>query len=259
MDTTLDVRGPDAVPPTDAPTALVLHGGGGPGTVTPIAAHLAATHTVLTPTHPGWDGTVRPAGLDSVAALAARYLGLLDDRGVQDALVVGSSLGGWAALEMAVQDAERGGHAVGRVVVVDAVGIEVPGDPVRDISGMAPAEIARYSWHDPAAARTSTDPSALTDERRAQQAANMAALQVYAGGPTMTDPTLAARLTAVAVPALVVWGASDRVVTPAHGAAIAAALPDARLVVVEAAGHLPQLEQPGPTAAALDAFLAETA
>ena len=56
---------------------LVLHGGGGPATVEPIATHLAQTHRALTPTHPGWMGSARPAWLTRIADLAAAYLNLL--------------------------------------------------------------------------------------------------------------------------------------------------------------------------------------
>jgi hypothetical protein len=58
--------------------ALVLHGGGGPATVEPIATHLAETHLALTPTHPGWNGLARPASLTRIEDLAAAYLNLLD-------------------------------------------------------------------------------------------------------------------------------------------------------------------------------------
>ena len=57
--------------------ALVLHGGGGPATVELIATHLAATHRALTPTHPGWNGSPRPAWLTRIDDLAAAYLNLL--------------------------------------------------------------------------------------------------------------------------------------------------------------------------------------
>ena len=48
----------------------------------------------------------------------------------------------------------------------------------------------------------------------------------------------------VRVPVLVVWGESDRVVTPAYGRAVAASFPDARLAILERCGHMPQIEQP---------------
>ncbi|HMA92900.1 MAG TPA: alpha/beta fold hydrolase, partial [Polyangiaceae bacterium] len=74
---------------------LVLHGGGGPATMADLVAHLAEKAHVITPTHPGWDGTPRPESLKTVAALADEYTRYLDERDLKDVLVVGSSLGGW--------------------------------------------------------------------------------------------------------------------------------------------------------------------
>ncbi|MDO3698602.1 alpha/beta fold hydrolase, partial [Curtobacterium flaccumfaciens] len=69
-------------------------------------------------------------------------------------------------------------------------------------------------------------------------------------------PTLLGRLRAVRVPTLVVFGASDRVVTPAYGRAVAVAVPGAVFAEVPAAGHLPHLEAPDATWAVIDPFLA---
>ena len=58
-------------------------------------------------------------------------------------------------------------------------------------------------------------------------------------------------------PTLLVWGAQDRLVHPAYGDEFAAAIAGARLEVVDGAGHLPQLEQPEPVAAAVGGFLGQ--
>ena len=63
-------------------------------------------------------------------------------------------------------------------------------------------------------------------------------------GDGAADPTLLGRLPNASTPVLVVWGAADRIVPPAHGTAYAEALPDARFVIIEDGGHLPQLETP---------------
>ncbi|MCS5498547.1 alpha/beta hydrolase [Cnuibacter physcomitrellae] len=76
-------------------------------------------------------------------------------------------------------------------------------------------------------------------------------------GRAMSDPTLLARLGAVDVPALVLHGESDRVVTPDYGRAVADAIPGARFVLIPAAGHLPHLENPDAIWSSIDRFLAE--
>jgi pimeloyl-ACP methyl ester carboxylesterase len=232
------------------PPVLVLHGGGGPFTVAPIAAHFEPNSHVLLPTHPGWDGTPRPEDLDDIPGLAALYLRLLADRDLRDVLVIGSSLGGWIASEMAASDTE---HRIGRLVIVDGAGIEVPEHPVVNFFGLTPRQIAEHSWHDPE--RGFIDPAGLPPERLAAQRANMQTMGVYTSAHGMHDPVLQARLGSVDIPTLVVWGASDRVFTPGYGRAYAAEFPNARFELVAEAGHLPQLEQPDATFVAIDRFL----
>jgi pimeloyl-ACP methyl ester carboxylesterase len=225
---------------------FLLHGGGGPATVAPIAAQLAAVAHIITPTHPGWDGTPRLAAGARVADVAALYLDYLAAQDLRDVLVIGSSLGGWIGCEMALQD--RAGRITG-LVLLDAVGIAVPGEPIRDISALLPHEITRYSFHAPE--RFAVDPATLPPAQVAARVANMATMQALAGDPYMHDPHLRERLGGITLPVLVVWGESDRIVTPAYGAAYAAAFPAARWELIRHAGHLPQIEQPAATGAVL--------
>jgi len=234
-------------------TALVLHGGGGPATVQPVAAHLSGRMHVLTPVHPGWDGTARPGWLTSIGDLAAGYLQLLKNDGDSDVLVIGSSIGGWIAAEMAVRD-EAG--LIGGLVLIDSVGVLVDGEPIRDFFALDARGVAEFSFHD--AERFYVDPATVPPEQAAQRAANMATMRVYAGDPYMHDPGLRDRLGRVQIPVLVLWGDSDRIVTPGYGQAMAAAFPRGEFVVISRAGHLPQLEQPAGTFGALDAFIRKT-
>lgn len=205
--------------------------------------------------HPGWDGTPRPDGIDSVPALATAYLEQLLAAGEQDVVVVGSSIGGWIALEMAVQAAadDRFARVVGTVVDIDGVGAVVEGEPIADFFALDARGLAEVAWHDPE--RGYQDPASVTEEQRAVQRSNGQTMAVVAGR-SMSDPTLLGRLGAVRVPTLVVFGASDRVVTPAYGRAVAAAVPGAVFAEVPAAGHLPHLEAPDATWAVIDPFLA---
>jgi pimeloyl-ACP methyl ester carboxylesterase len=233
---------------------LVLHGGGGTATVAEIAQQFETAHHVIMPTHPGWNGTARPAWLDSVDELALLYLRFLAQRGMRDVLVIGSSLGGWLAAQMASRDI---GGLVGRIVLIDAVGVAFPEYPMADFFSLTPRGIAEHAYHDPN--RFFVDPSTLPPERVALQRGNIATLKALAADPCMHDPNLLGRLHQVQIPALVIWGESDRIATPAYGAAYAKALGNARFELVPKAGHLPQLEQPEATFALIDGFAAPDA
>lgn len=219
---------------------LLLHGGGGPQTVTPFAEFLSEQRParVFVPVHPGFGGTVRPDWLTDVTALAQAYVRLLDVLGLDDVTVVGNSIGGWITAEIAALGSDR----VTGVVFINAVGIEVPGHPVADTFPLTPVELSRLSFHDPAKFRF--DPNSLSDEQRAVMAGNRVALQVYAGRDDMADPTLRERLAKATVPALVAWGESDQVVDADYGRAYAAAIPGARFDLLPRTGHMPQVETP---------------
>jgi pimeloyl-ACP methyl ester carboxylesterase len=192
---------------------------------------------VLTPIHPGFGGTPHPAGLDSVRKLAGVYRHLLDQLGLTVVTVMGSSVGGWVAAELAL----CAGDHVGSLILVDAVGLDSAEHPVADFFSLTLDQVADLSYADPDAHRI--DLSALTDEQEAVTAGNRAALQAY-GGTSMADPGLAARLAGIAAPTLVVWGEADRMATPAYGEQYAAAIPGATYRLGPGAGHLPQIEAP---------------
>ncbi|WP_158813150.1 alpha/beta fold hydrolase [Methylocapsa sp. S129] len=227
---------------------LLLHGGGGPASVAAFANTLAQEARVLAPTHPGFAETARPEWFGTVENIASAYLALLDRHGLRDVLVVGSSMGGWIAAEMAAQDSSR----LAGLVLVDAVGIEVPGETILDVFSVPRSELSSYSYHNADAFRM--DPTKFTPEQAALTASNFAALAVYSGAGKMSDPALRGRLKAVQKPVLVVWGESDRVVTPAYGRAFAAAFPNGQFDLIRECGHLPQIEQPARLLATIDAF-----
>jgi pimeloyl-ACP methyl ester carboxylesterase len=219
---------------------LLLHGGAGPQSVAAFARLLAenGANKVLTPTHPGFGGTPRPDALHSVAGLAALYSTLLDDLGLEDVTIIGNSVGGWIAAEMALLASPR----LSGMVLLDAVGIDVDSHPVADVSGLSVPEIQALSFHDPTP--FGVDPGTIPEAQKKIVAANGAALAVYTGSPAMADPTLRGRLGGIAVPTLVLWGESDRIVEPAYGQAYAAAIDGARFEVLPATGHMPQMETP---------------
>ncbi|HLY26866.1 MAG TPA: alpha/beta hydrolase [Aggregatilineales bacterium] len=230
---------------------VLLHGGAGAQSVTGYAQRLAASGNahVFVPIHPGFGGTTRPDWLNSVRLLAQTYVALIEQLDLHDVTVVGSSIGGWIAAEMALCNSTR----IGKLILVDAAGVEVEGQSVVDIFPLTLDEVMQRSYHNPAPFRP--DPSTMTDAVKRIMAANRQALAVYGGQPSMADPTLLKRLEAISVPTLVLWGDSDRIVTPDYGRAYAAAIPGSRFQVLPKTGHLPQIETPDQFDSAVRNFI----
>ena len=218
---------------------LLLHGGGGPDTVTGFGELFAKTHhmRVIVPTHPGFGGTARPAALTSIPGLAALYVALIDQLGTDDVTVIGNSIGGWITAEMALLASPR----ISGAVLVDAVGIEVPGHPIADFFSLTMDQVFTLSFHNPEPFRI--DPATLPPAAQAIAAGNRAALATYAG-TAMSDPTLAGRLAHLKLATVVLWGDSDQIADPGYGRAYADAIPLARFQLLKDTGHLPQLETP---------------
>jgi pimeloyl-ACP methyl ester carboxylesterase len=238
----VDGIGPVEVTVTDYGSGqpfLLLHGGAGPASVTGFAEKFAAAHDVrvLVPTHPGFGGTPRPESLGSIPGLAALYSALLDQLDLQDVTVIGNSIGGWITAEIALLKSPR----VSGIVLIDAVGIEVPGHPVADFFSLTMDQVFARSFHNPEPFRI--DPATLPPAAQAIAAGNRAAIAAYAG-TSMTDPALAGRMATLQIPALVLWGDSDGIVDVDYGRAYAAAIPMARFQLLTATGHSPQLETP---------------
>jgi pimeloyl-ACP methyl ester carboxylesterase len=219
---------------------LMLHGGGGPIAGMPFAAKLAERFEIIAPTHPGFGGSRIPDSFTRVDDLAYLYLDLLDALDLRNVVLMGFSMGGWTATEMAVMTTER----LSKLILVDSVGVKVGGREDRDIAdvfGLPGETLAKMMWHDPAKA---PDLSKLTDEQLALAAANRMALGVYTWEPYMHNPKLPQRLHRIRIPTHFIWGASDGLVTVDYGRKFCGMIKGATMTVIDKAGHSPQSEQP---------------
>lgn len=211
---------------------LLLHGGAGPASMMGLAGELAGRARVLVPTHPGFDGTSRPAWFTSVRDLALAYLSLLDAIRAESVVLVGSSLGGWLAAEMAACESPR----IRSMALMNAVGIE---GRIANPTAYSPSERFSLSFHDPERFAPRLDAA-----NEPLMRANQQALLAYSGAHFMHDPSLEARLGALTVKTLVLWGESDRIVDVAYGRRLAGAIPGSAFELVPRAGHFPHIERP---------------
>ncbi len=236
------------------PPLLFLHGGDYVAQNQAFLERLARRFRVAMPRHPGFGNTPRLAWFRTVDDIAYLYLDLLDRLDLNDTLLVGSSFGGWLALEIAVRSEAR----LGRLVLIDSLGLKFGGREERDIADIyaLPAdEVLRRTFADPA--RAVPDYAALDDAAALAIARDREATALYGWKPYMHDPALFHWLHRVTRPALVLWGEQDGIVAPSYGERLAASLPDARFALVPGAAHYPQIEQPEAVAAAIERFAQE--
>ena len=237
---------------------LFLHPGHPAGRVDPAARVielLAQDARVIAPTHPGFGAEPAQRHLTTVDDLAYLYLDLMETLNLSDCVVIGVSLGGWIAAEMAVKTTARMSH----LVLADTVGIKA-GDrhsrDIADIYALTDRQLAEIAYADPAKMMPNT--KSLRESELILMARSRESTGRYAWTPYMHNPKLKQRLHRIRIPTLVLWGDADRVVTPDYGREFAAALPDARFAAIEDAGHFPHLEQPDAFAGRIFQFLQET-
>jgi pimeloyl-ACP methyl ester carboxylesterase len=207
---------------------------------------------IIAPSGPGFGNSPRPKDFDTVYDLVHLYLEVLETLQGDKVTLVGFSFGGWLAAEVAVACA----HRLDRLVLVDPLGIKISDretPDILDIFNRSPDEVRRCSWHDPD--RFAPDFNEMSDEALVIYARNREALCLYAWHPYMYNPQLPRWLGRINVPTLLLWGESDRVVTPEYGRAYGRLIPGSRFELIEAAGHHPEIEQPEAFVERVAAFL----
>jgi pimeloyl-ACP methyl ester carboxylesterase len=236
----------------DGPMIVFLHGFHPLDPDSRFLNMLSRRATVLAPSHPGFGASTRPGDFETVYDLVHLYRELLDNLPNGKVTLVGASFGGWLAAEIAAACP----HRLDRLVLVDAVGIKL-GDretpDILDVFNTHPGTVRRRSWHNPESA--APDFNAMSDEALTRHARDWEALCLYAWEPYMYNPHLKRWLGRIALPTLVLWGASDGVVSPDYGGGYAALIPNARFALIEAAGHHPEIERPDALADRIIDFL----
>lgn len=213
---------------------------------------LARDHEVIIPSPPGFGRSSRPDWITSPDDIAYAYLDLVEQLGLREVPVIGCSLGGWIATEMASKD----DGFISRLVLVDPYGIKVGKPTERDIADiwlLHPQEVTARKWFDPA--KWVRDYKSMPEDALTMVARNAESFARFCWEPYMHNPKLRHRLHRIKVPTLLVWGEQDGIVTPAYGEAYRALIPGAKMAVIPRAGHFPHIEQPAAFLARLQDFL----
>jgi len=229
---------------------LVLHTGGGAGQWLPYMADLAARHDVIVPEHPGFGASDTPDWLDTIPDLANFYLDFLDQLDLNSVDLVGFSIGGWIAAELAVRNTAR----LNSLTLVGAAGIHVPGVPQVDTFLCSDEQLVRDLFHDQKRAD-----AMLSELKRPEledtRLKNRTTTAKLVWQPRGYDQHLHKWLHRIGVPTLLVWGANDRLFPKDYAFAWQRLIPGSSVTIIPECGHLPQIEQRQAFIAALEGFL----
>ena len=232
---------------------LYLHGGAGIGSDIPFLELIAKERRVIAPSHPGFGRSSLPDWLDSVDDISHVYLELMDRLGLMRLDLVGFSIGGWIAAEIASKVPDR----LTRLALIGPVGVKTgPPDKldIPDIFAMSQEALDRLRLHDPG--NNPVELAAMSDDELLIAARNRETLALISWEPYMHNPKLRHRLHRVEAPVLLLRGASDGIVSADYLSRYAALFANARIETIAQAGHLPQVEQREVTAKIILQFLA---
>lgn len=218
----------------------------------PILDTLAKQYELIIPSPPGFGRSERPDWVTSPDDISYLYLDVVEKLAINDLLVIGISLGGWIAAEMATKD----DSFISKLVLVSPYGVKFGGPTERDIADiwmLPPDELLQRKWSDPA--KGTRDFKAMPDDALAIVARNNESFARFCWEPYMHNPRLQHRLHRVQVPTLLVCGANDGITPPSYAAKYAGLIPGSEMVTIPQAGHYPHLEQPEKFLQHLRAFL----
>ncbi|HYI87603.1 MAG TPA: alpha/beta hydrolase [Burkholderiales bacterium] len=217
---------------------LFLHGASGAPAIMPFMEKLAQRFDVLVPEHPGWGLSDEPEWLENIHDVAYFYLDFLKQLDLRNVTVVGSSMGGWIAMEMAVRDTAR----MKSLVLVSPAGVAAPGVLPADIFLMPPEEMVRNLFVDQKLADERLA-APMTPEALDAALKNRHTTARLAWEPRLHDPFLPKWLHRIDVPVKIIWGKQDRILPVGILDEMKRLMPSAKTLVLENCGHLPHAEK----------------
>jgi pimeloyl-ACP methyl ester carboxylesterase len=236
------------------PALVFLHGAGGVTADDPLLAALATSHTVYAPLVPGYGDSEECGEIRDMLDFTLHTWDVVAALGLKDPILVGHSMGGMIAAEMAATQP----NDVSRLGLIAPAGLWDDEHPIADLFATMPYEMPALLFHDAekgaamlTAGRNVSDPNFL----QTYLVANARQLGM-AGRILFPIPErgLHQRLYRIKAKTVVVWGDSDRLIPPVYAHAFKKGIAGAELVSIPEAGHLVTLERPQAVADALAAL-----
>lgn len=228
---------------------IYLHGASGASWL-PFLQILSKHFDVIAPEHPGFGESDTPGWLDNIHDLAYFYLDLFDALKLKNAHLVGNSLGGWIAAEIAVRSTAH----LASLTLAGSSGLYVPGVAQVDSFLISDEQRLHNFFYDKNKAKEMIA-RVLSPDMEDVALKNRTTVAKLSWQPRSHDPHLHKWLHRIDVPTLLVWGDTDRLFPKEHALAYGQAIPGAKLVIIPKCGHVPQIEQPDAFVAALESFI----
>jgi pimeloyl-ACP methyl ester carboxylesterase len=235
----------------EGPPLVFLHGAGGVERWLPFFDLLAARHTVMVPEHPGFGASDNPAWMRNVSDVAMYYLDFLDGLGGTKVHLVGNSLGGWIAAELATRNCAQ----LATLTLLAPAGVRVKGVLSGDNFIWSLEEGARNLFYDQTYAERFIAAAAEMNEAEADRAlANRFMAARLGWEPRWFNPALERWLHRITVPTLVVWGTEDKLLPARYAEVWQREVPNAKVELIAPCGHLLHIEQADAVAEKVLAF-----
>jgi pimeloyl-ACP methyl ester carboxylesterase len=222
---------------------LFLHGANGLPVWLPVFDLLSKHFEVMVPEHPGFGSSDNPPWMRNIGDLAMYYLDFIDELSHHPVHLVGQSLGGWAAAELAVRNCSR----LKSLTLLAPAGIRIKGVLPGDNFIWDPEEAVRNLYHDQSIPdRMLATP--LSDEEADIALTNRYAATKFGWEPRWFNPSLERWLHRIDVPTLIVWGQNDKLFPVAYAKRWGERIAGSRVEIVPDCGHVPAVEKPEFTA-----------
>ena len=229
---------------------IFLHGAAGlPGWL-PFFEQLAERYEVLAPEHPGFGKSDNPAWIRNVPDLAMYYLDFLDGLRLEKVHLVGHSLGGWIAAELAIRNCSK----IASLTLIAPSGIRMRGVPIGDNFIWSPEETVRNLVHDQSLAEEMLA-RPISEEEAELQMTNRFMAAKLGWEPRWFNPSLERWLHRIKVPTLVAWGVEDKFLPSRYAELWREKVPQAAVELIPECGHMPHIEKPDVLARRIVSFV----
>ena len=234
---------------------VFLHGAGGLLADNPFLDGLAARYHVFAPELPGYGESTGEELLEDMLDFTLHGWDVVDALGLTRPHLVGHSMGGMIAAEMAA----IAPNDLGRLVLADAAGLWIEEHPIPDIFAMLPGQLVELLFQDADKGQALltggvdfSDMEAFKEFYLGQQRRLAMAGKILFPIP---NRRVSKRLYRVTAPTLVLWGGADKLIIPAYAERWARLIPGAQVQIIPDAGHMLPYEQPEAFVDAVSRFL----